>query len=230
MPWCGPRKDKKKKKRWLRSSCRGSAVMNPTSICEDAGLIPSPAQWVKDPSGAMSCGVGHRLGSDPVLLWLWCRPAAPAPIQPLAWELSYAAGAALKRQKKNQVVSRFHCSHPPRYHHHSLPPFLLEYQGLINRKTAGFVSSTFICYFHSFIPATQIGEDSRKPHLKWPVPAGSVMVPMTPEHHRASRRHPLWAGSATLRPKGLVRKAASHSSLAFRALRTVAFTVFFLLE
>ena len=47
----------------------------------------------------MSCGVGHRHGSDPVLLWLWCRPAAIAPIRPLAWELPYAAGVTLKRQK-----------------------------------------------------------------------------------------------------------------------------------
>mgnify|MGYP007088182029 CR=1 FL=1 len=30
--------------------------------------------------------------------WLWCRPAATAPIEPLAWEPPYAAGAALRRQ------------------------------------------------------------------------------------------------------------------------------------
>ena len=47
----------------------------------------------------MSHGVGHRYGSDPVLLWLWCRPVATPPIQPLAWEPPYAAGAALKRTK-----------------------------------------------------------------------------------------------------------------------------------
>ena len=34
----------------------------------------------------MSCGVGRRSGSDPAWLWLWCRPAAVAPIQPTAWE------------------------------------------------------------------------------------------------------------------------------------------------
>ena len=45
----------------------------------------------------MSCGVDCRHGSDPT--WLWCRLAATAPSQPLAWEPPYAAGKALKRQK-----------------------------------------------------------------------------------------------------------------------------------
>ena len=43
----------------------------------------------------MSCGVGRRHGSDPVLLWLWCRPAATTPVQPLTWESPCASGAAL---------------------------------------------------------------------------------------------------------------------------------------
>ena len=47
----------------------------------------------------MSCGVGHRRGPDPSLLWLRRRPEATAPIRPLAWEPPCAAGAALKRQK-----------------------------------------------------------------------------------------------------------------------------------
>ena len=50
----------------------------------------------------MSCGVGCRCILDPVLLWLWCRPAAVAPIGPLAWEPLYAMGAALKMQKKKE--------------------------------------------------------------------------------------------------------------------------------
>ena len=53
----------------------------------------------------MSCGVGCRRGSDHptlLLLWLWRRPAAVALIGSLAWEPSYAAGAALKSQKKKK--------------------------------------------------------------------------------------------------------------------------------
>ena len=52
---------------------------------------------------AVSCGVDHRRGLDLALLWLWRRPAAAAPIRPLAWELPYASGAALKEKKKNPV-------------------------------------------------------------------------------------------------------------------------------
>ena len=37
-----------------------------------------------------------------VLLWLWFRLAAIAPTEPIAWELPYAAGAALNRQKKKR--------------------------------------------------------------------------------------------------------------------------------
>ena len=50
----------------------------------------------------MSCGVGRRRISDLALPWLWCRPAAIALIRPLAWEPPYAAGAALKRQKRKK--------------------------------------------------------------------------------------------------------------------------------
>ena len=48
---------------------------------------------------AVSCGVGHRRGLGLSLLWLWCRPAATAPIQPLGWEPPYASGATPEKTK-----------------------------------------------------------------------------------------------------------------------------------
>ena len=36
------------------------------------------------------------------MLWLWHRPAATALIGPLAWEPSYAKGAALKKTEQKQ--------------------------------------------------------------------------------------------------------------------------------
>ena len=69
-------------------------LRNPIRIREDTCLILALLTgW--ESRVAMSCGVDRRQGSDPVLLW--CRPAAVALIQPLAWELPYAAGAALKK-------------------------------------------------------------------------------------------------------------------------------------
>ena len=50
----------------------------------------------------MNYGIGHRCGSNPVLLWLWCRLAATALIRPLAWEPPYATSAALKSQKEKE--------------------------------------------------------------------------------------------------------------------------------
>ena len=55
----------------------------------------------------MSCGVVHRCGLDPELLWLWRMPVATALIRPLAWEPPYAVGAAqemAKKTKKKKVL------------------------------------------------------------------------------------------------------------------------------
>ena len=52
----------------------------------------------------MSCGVVCRGSSD--LALLWHRLAAIALIRPLAWELAYAKGAALKKAKKKKEKKR----------------------------------------------------------------------------------------------------------------------------
>ena len=52
---------------------------------------------------AASCGVGLSCGSDLVLLQLWSRPLAAAPIRPLARELPYAVGVVVKRKKESCV-------------------------------------------------------------------------------------------------------------------------------
>ena len=36
------------------------------------------------------------------MLWQWCRLAATTLIRPLAWELPYALGVALKRPKEKK--------------------------------------------------------------------------------------------------------------------------------
>ena len=55
----------------------------------------------------MSCGVGRRRGMDPALLWLWPRPAAVAPIGPLAWEPPYVLkGQRPKKKRKKKKKER----------------------------------------------------------------------------------------------------------------------------
>ena len=95
----------------------------------------------------MTCGVGHRRGSDSVLLWLCCRSAAVALIRPLAWEPSHIAGAALKsgKKKKKQKILLALC--PCEKHGHPGVKELQEWgapavlQGVKNLTAAAWVNS-----------------------------------------------------------------------------------------
>ena len=64
----------------------------------------------------MSCGVGHRRSLDPLLLWLWRRPVATAPIRPLAWEPPYVTGVALKTKREEVSVVVQWLTNPTRNH------------------------------------------------------------------------------------------------------------------
>ena len=75
----------------------GSAETNLISIQEDTSLIPGLTQWVKDSA---------QWVRDPALLWLVCRPAAAAPIRPLAWEFPYTMCAALKRKTQQKQTTK----------------------------------------------------------------------------------------------------------------------------
>ena len=44
--------------------------------------------------------------SDPELLWWWCRPAAAALTRPLAGELPYVTGAALKTKMNPKTKNK----------------------------------------------------------------------------------------------------------------------------
>ena len=82
-------------------------LKNPTSIHEDAGSIPGLA---------VNCGVSHRHGSDPMLLWLWCRLSTTAPIRPLVWEPPYASmcGPKQTKGKKKRRVETWKIIFPSR--------------------------------------------------------------------------------------------------------------------
>ena len=55
----------------------------------------------------MNSGVGPRLNSDPVLLWLWCRLVARGRIGRPAWEPPYAVGAPPSQKKRPKKLTYF---------------------------------------------------------------------------------------------------------------------------
>ena len=99
---CGPKKKKKKASKFNTawSSCCGAAETIRLGTMRLRVQSPASLSGFKDPS----------------LLGLWHRPAAVAPIRPMAWEPPCAAGAALKSKKKSltQLFFSIRCLTVPR--------------------------------------------------------------------------------------------------------------------
>ena len=95
---------------WLPSP-RNMNCMFPHGLIALFFLSPSNTSW----SGSSSVAQQKRiqlvsmkmrvlsLASFSALLWLWCRPAAAAPIRPLAWEPPLCPGCSPKKQKKKGI-------------------------------------------------------------------------------------------------------------------------------
>ena len=82
----------------FRSSRHGSAKTNLTRIYKDSGLIPGLFSGLRiRRCHELWCRLQMWLGSGVAM-----AVAAAAPIRPLAWKPPYAAGVALKRQKKKK--------------------------------------------------------------------------------------------------------------------------------
>ena len=88
-----------------------SRVKNPTSVYEDAGLIPDLTQWVQYLQVATSCSVSQRCGLDPTLLWLWAGSCS-SDVTPSPWTSICHRWGHYKNYPKS--VPSFYCYYPPR--------------------------------------------------------------------------------------------------------------------
>ena len=93
-------------KKAKRSSCRGAVVNKSDWEPWGCGFDHWPCSVGYGSSIAVSCGIGRRCSSDPALLWFWRTPVATAPIQPIAWELPYATGAAQVKAKRQKYKKK----------------------------------------------------------------------------------------------------------------------------
>ena len=91
------------------SSCHGSVEMNPLVSLRTRVWSPASLSGL----GIWPCReLWYRLQTwlGLMLLWLWNRLTAVALILPLAWELSYTVGVALKNKQTKKSVFTFFSS------------------------------------------------------------------------------------------------------------------------
>ena len=82
-------------------------------------------------SVAVGCAVRRRRGLDSCIAVAGCRLRAAALIRPLAWELSYVTGAALKRKKAKAKKKKIKIGHVQPKHWRNSLTCILE-QGFSN--------------------------------------------------------------------------------------------------
>ena len=103
----------------------------------------------------MTYGVHRRCGSDPSLLWLWCRPTAAAPIQPQSWELPYTTSVGLKSQKKKKKKKKERKKEKePNLMSHSCTKYLdCMYKIKVNQSIVNLIIfNNAVIYIHVVVP------------------------------------------------------------------------------
>ena len=91
----------------MRSFLCDPVVNAPNQDPRGCGFDLWPHSVTQGSSIAVSCGVGRRCDSDPVLLWLWQRQAAVAPNYPQPGNLNFhmpqVRTSKAKKKKKKQI-------------------------------------------------------------------------------------------------------------------------------
>ena len=108
----------------------------------------------------VSPGMGHRCGSNPKFLWLWCRLAVAALIWPLAWDLPYATGVCPIKQNKNKNKNKNNkCPHVNKVDNFS--------QFLIPQYSLNILIYVYITYIDVYICCVKVHVFKVDYNLEW---------------------------------------------------------------